>query len=805
MRRIVHWHSALFACAALVVPAAARADSIDNLQRKLTTLESQAIDLERLVQPPAASAQGDPEAIERRLVQAQVAYGVGRYADASLLLYDIVEKYPSARSYPEALFYLADALFLKGDNQLARGYFHQIIDQGGPNYPHYQQALERCIEISLRLQDATRVRDYLAKLDALPAAKKSDSVPYVRGKYAYFSGNFDEAARYFAAISKESTYYFQGQYFAGVSLVAKGDLGEAAKIYHALIRLAPKNETDEKVVELAHLALGRLHYERDQPTDAIDHYLIISRRSPYFDEALYEVAWVYVKAKQFDKALRALELLALANPKSARLPDVRILEGNLRIRKAQTVAVARGNSAEEYAKATQVFEQTRDTYEKPKADLDKLLAEHNDPRIFFNQITGRAGATLETQVELPEVVVNWLREEAEVSRAVGVSTDLDEIRTSLDESTALIARLERAVSSPSRVAIFPQLAEKRGRAQELAQGAFVARQDLSTQLAAMTDRVAESGEKARIAELQQQRRAVAAKLAAMPGSGDSYYERVRKARAAYVEADKKAQQIEVQIISLEAQLVALDKYYGDMEAQTGRVAVNRADYDKGAAESRQLIAELRGELDAIRNDIVLASDEAGISEELAAQERETRAELAAAMDAEDQAMRPIVARMGGGDRAKAERIVGLIAQAERVEAQSNKVIAKIEGYVDAQLSEAKTIIVEEKGNVAGYQQQLVAYDGESVEVGSEVVGGSFAAVSKKFYEIGVRADVGLLDVSWAQKEQSQGSVDKLRLDFANEKNTMEGELRSIRQGSEDEPPASPATGGEDGKEGDDAQ
>jgi hypothetical protein len=267
----------------------------------------------------------------------------------------------------------------------------------------------------------------------------------------------------------------------------------------------------------------------------------------------------------------------------------------------------------------------------------------------------------------------------------------------------------------------------------------------------------------------------------MPGSGDSYYERVRKARAAYVEADKKAQQIEVQIISLEAQMVALDKYYADAEAGTARVAVGRADYDKGAGEVRALITELRRELDVIRNDIVLASDEAGISEELAAQEKETRAQLSAAVGAEADAMRPIVARMDGGQRQQAERLMGLIAQAERVEAQSDKVISKIEGYVDEQLTEAKTIIVEEKGNVAGYQQQLASYDGESLEVGSEVVGGSFTAVSKRFYEIGVRADVGLLDVSWAQKEQAQGSVDKLRLDFANEKNTMEGELRSIRQ------------------------
>ena len=51
---------------------------------------------------------------------------------------------------------------------------------------------------------------------------------------------------------------------------------------------------------------------------------------------------------------------------------------------------------------------------------------------------------------------------------------------------------------------------------------------------------------------------------------------------------------------------------------------------------------------------------------------------------------------------------------------------------------------------------------------------------------------------------AQGSVEKLRLDFSNEKNTMEGELRSIRQGDGSEAPATaplPGAGGE----ADDAQ
>ncbi len=780
----------LLAAALLILgSAAAGADTLDPIAKRLTTLATQATELERAVRPPSGPPQGDPEAIERRLIQAQVAYGVGRHADAALLLHDIVERYPRSRSYPEALFYLADALFQKGDNQLARGYFHRIVDDGGPTAAHYQEALERLVEISLRLQDTSRVEDYLSRLEQIPAGKRADSVPYVRGKYAYRTGSFDEALRIFDTIPKESRYYFQARYFSGVAHVAKGDLDEAARIFHALLRVPtgdkPAAEV-ENVLELTHMALGRLHYEKDEAGDAVDHYLLIGKRSPYFDEALYELAWVYVKARQFDKALRALELLALANPKSARLPDVRILEGNLRIRKAQTVSVGRGDSAEEYARASSVFEETRATYEEPRAEVERLLASQADPRQFFNQILGRAARTLEVQIELPEVVVAWLREEQTVKRATTVATTLDDIRRDLDETATLIARLERALSSPSRVALFPDLAEKRGRAQELAQSAFKARQELATHERAAVARRASPEEQTRLAELQETRRRAAARLASMPGSGEPYIERVRKARAHYVEVDKQAQEVEVAILSLEAQLVAIDKYWADTQAQ-GKVVLPATAFNPQMRELRALVDELRSELAAARNEVTLASDEAGISAALIAEETEARAALDAAIEAERQAMAPIVARMSGDERTRTQRIGKLLQQCDQVEAAAARVSGRIDGFVEAQLGEVQSVIVEEKVNVRDYQQQLAAYEVESEDVGGEIVGGSFDAVARKFYEIGVRADVGLLDVSWSEHEQARESVDRLRRDHAQEKNTIETELRAVDAEGTDAP------------------
>src|SRR5690606_6735881 len=148
--------------------------------------------------------------------------------------------------------------------------------------------------------------------------------------YAFYMQQFDNALVQFAKIDQKSPYYFQARYFLAAAHIGKSDLAKAADELTKLVALKPANDEQTKVVELAYIALGRIHYERNQPSQAIDRYLEVDRKSSVFDDTMFEAAWVYVKNKDFNNALGTLERLALSDPMSTRLPEVKILEGNLR-------------------------------------------------------------------------------------------------------------------------------------------------------------------------------------------------------------------------------------------------------------------------------------------------------------------------------------------------------------------------------------------------------------------------------------------------------------------------------------------
>src|SRR5438309_1772038 len=100
-----------------------------------------------------------PDAAKRRLVDAQVLMALKNYDSAAIVLVDVIEKYPQAAAYPDAIWTLADALSHKRDYLSARHYLEKLVEVG-PQVKHYLQALERLVELSLYTGDYSPVEGY---------------------------------------------------------------------------------------------------------------------------------------------------------------------------------------------------------------------------------------------------------------------------------------------------------------------------------------------------------------------------------------------------------------------------------------------------------------------------------------------------------------------------------------------------------------------------------------------------------------------------------------------------------------------
>ncbi|MBW2732354.1 MAG: tetratricopeptide repeat protein [Deltaproteobacteria bacterium] len=714
-------------------------------------LESEVYDIEQQAQSLSirfkTSGTTQPQLAEHRLVDAEVLYNLKDYARAAILLLDYVRKYPNSRGYPEALFYLADSLFQKRDFLSARRYFRKIVNEVKGQY--YQEALQRLVELSLRTNDSTDVKVYLNLLSNVPRHQMKPSVPYVIGKYHFFAKDLDAALTSFRGVQTNNKYYMHSQYFIGACLVSKKQYAEGMKVFSALLKVQPRTSGDKHIRDLTHLAVGRLLYHNNKITEAIDEYQKISRRSKEFDAALYEIAWAYIKAKKLEQSLRALDLLTLAQPDSPFVPEVKVLQGNLLIR------------LKKWGRATDLFTHTRDKFVPVHKRMKQLLDEQKDPKVFFDVLLARnlGRGSLALTINVPDLALQWVKERDEVKRALHLVQDVRDVRETIDEAKKLIARLERTVNSPAKIRIFPDFATAKRHTVEVENRLARARRAILRREHALVHAVVSANERAKLDGLAAQRADIENEIKKLPTTTDSFNKRTKKHVGRAEALAKRLSKLSVLVEGLKAELVAAEKYFADTAGSKAPAA--RESFRKEATEIRTQIKTLDSEVDELQQLLEDAQRMAGVggAEEVA--ERSTKDDYRQIAQREHTELQNLRSRLSGSAAAEFDTLSRLMARCVQVDTQLMAFNKKLEAGVDDKLSVIRNVINEEKAHMAAYDTEAGEYTAQTDQVAGTITYDGFQSVAKRFYDIVVRSDVGVIDVAWALKDAKTKQVSKL--------------------------------------------
>jgi len=728
--------------ALLLVQQPAQGASVDKLRSEVSDLEQQATYLNIRFKGQAASRE---QLAEHRLVDAQVLYTLKDYTRAAILLLDFVSKYQGTQGYPEALFYLADSLYHKRDFLSARRYFEKVVNEVKGKY--YQESLQRLVELSLRTGDYNNVDSYLNALASIPPHMLKPSVPYVQGKYYYFRKDPDKSMGAFRSIPSGHQYYAHAQYFIGAILVLQKNYAEAAKVFGSLLRAQPKTDGEKHIRDLTYLAMGRLLYEKGKIEQAIDMYQKISRRSLEFDTALYEIAWAYIKAKQYKRALRALDLLVLAQPDSPFIPQVQVLQGNLLIR------------LEQWGRATDLFTQTREKFVPVQNRMKQIMTEHSDPNVFFDVLLAKNLGELSATIQVPPLAVHWVKEHRNVKRALNLVGDIRDIKDSIKEATDLIRRLEQAVNSPAKIRIFPEFASAKASELEVENKLLLVRRKILEGETELVAGVASGTMRDELRKLAAEREGLEKRVKALPTTADGYQKRSSSKLGKIGALEQQVSQLSMAVDSLRAQLVASEKYFADTSAAKKREV--RESFRKEAEVVSTMILGLQAEVDQIREALEYARSAVGVggAEEVA--ERGVKVQYRDALTKEHAQLMALRDRLGGGKRSEFDALAGLFDRCKRIDDTLNSFSSKLEAGVEEKLTSIRAALNEEKDRVAKYEVEAADYKTRSDTVAGGITYQGFQEVANRFYEIVVRADVGIIDVAWALKDAKSKEVSRL--------------------------------------------
>jgi tetratricopeptide (TPR) repeat protein len=720
----------------------ARADEVDDYVKKLIDLDQRVREMGQQFKesPPPA-----PDAADRRVVDAQVQLSVKNYDEAATIALDVIEKYPNTRAYDDALYLLGEALFQARDYYSARHYLQEAVAKNTGSKPE-QMALQRLVEVALHTGDYENVDSYLNRLQNVPLSAMEPTVPYVRAKYYFFRGRLDDAVTVFASIPATNPYYFQARYFLATIQVKRGDLAGATTAYDNLLKEQAPDDAGKDIQDLARLAIARLYYERSQFDKAIESYLSIGRQSNYWSEALREQAWTYIKAKDWQRAYRSINLLLLYDPDTADAPDLRLLEGNLQLRMSN------------FYLASDEFGKVRDEFEPIHRQLQQVIVKAQTDPTYFDGLVGKSLDKFDIGAFVPATAAKWVKSEPDVARMIVLASDVGEMQRDLSDSEKLVERIEHVISGSGRVGIFPDLAAARSKSIEMTNQVVGTREKFVGKIRAIIDPVLSADERKQLDRLAIERDGLERQSSTRPTTDEGVQAQVSTMKGQYAELDQQVSELNVEIQSLEAQLVAVEQYY---RVSRSEQKIRPEDIEAPVRDMRTTIDDLRAMHDKLREAIADAAHDAATSGAADQAERASAQKLSEVLRKEVEIERAAAARLGGGDRAQVDRINNLLARCDAIDVQIADFDKRVEGQVGVRIATVSRYLSGAKEQLAVASQKLGAVLDQSKALGGGLAQAMFTRVAEKFYDLVVRSDVGIIDVSWGLKDQKTQAVTKL--------------------------------------------
>lgn len=791
--------TAVAAPAEAVSPAQARANAQDDISAAESGIGRARARAARLRVPAVTP--------EKRIAEGDLLLRAKDYERAIHVLSQVIELHRQGQVPPAAH---ADALLLLGEGYFADGQFlssrreyRELLDHGSQSAytPYAGRALSRLVDVALQTGNPQDLDEVFTRMQSLPSTDASGSLQYARGKAFFARGQFAEARAALDRVPGESSFQHQAQYLLGVVLTREGAparpsadaaspanaaqpstesppeptprarYAPAIEQFRRVTRLPADTTAERHVVDLSWMAIGRLFYESDNYLDAAEAYSHVDRKSPEFSTMLYELGWVYVRLGDFQRAQRALEVLAITDPESLEVADGSLLRADLMLRSGQ------------FEKALKVYQGVRRRFDPIRSEVEEFLRATTDPAVYYDELLADGVETTGRRTPLPPIVLEWTRAASEDDRLFAVVDDVNRSRELIQDSRVLALKLNAVLGSPTRVKAFPELLASLQELTALLNQLGRARYSLALGMDEVAGRQVADPE---LAAVRRERQALMGRLRQVPIEQADFANREVAGTQQWRDMSQQLQRLSVQTDKLQALVNGLKRVLRDAD-QFG-VARDQASRERFAAEiaaNERDIETYRQQLQRYQEAVEMGRVQIGFGDQRFIDDARVRERFRVLFRQEVS----LVLQGRDVDRARqyAASIGSLLERADSADARLEPLRQQLEAQAGDQARALSQVVAEESANLEKYTYHLDELDQEARLLVGEVAMRNFASVRDRLKSIVLRADVGIVQEAWEVREAQRSRVIRLQRERSLEDRQLSDELREVLDDAEDAP------------------
>lgn len=760
----------------VLLSARAFADaSVQELAVKVEQVKDQVVNARNNIeivekQYSAREEPSDEMAREARFSDGEIKYLLGDYENAAVLFYDLVanKDFQKSKRYADALFYLADSLYQQKNYLGARLYLKMLLSLRAG---HYREALARYLEIAGRLNEFQGIDEHINQARGLSGGELPAELNYVYAKWLFRREDMALEERVTRAVNifqgmasvPNGALYLQAAYFVGVGQVKLKKYDEAIATFRKISTANPRDERERSVKELATLSLGRVLFEVGKYDEAIAVYQEIPRESDSFPDSLYEMAWAYIRKQDFVRARNMTEILELVAQNTTLEPDVDILAGTLLLK------------LKEYEKANDQFNKVINKYAPVRDEIDALLTVNKDPAKYFDELIARNERTLDVSSLLPPEALKFATTQREINDAVAIVNGLEAGRNGVQESLAIAARILKGLDERG-LEVFPIIQEGYMRADAVDTALTRAEAQLTAIEGELLAKYLSPGQNTDLEALRKEARELQARIQTLPTTEAEVQARKDRIRAKIDEVDRKAYQTQLEIQSQYAQLAAIQKYVDDTRKQRKNTPEEEKEFLEKVNLERRGLEAVEADLAKVRADL---QDEKNNADAAIGGEETLRREYEAALSKQ----RDILKGSRGSIPSEATQILLRIdvvrTDAEEQRKRVSTAKATLRDRVARRAAKLREMVVAEQELLNGYGNEVAATSSQAKGLVGRIAFDSFRRVRASFYDLVLKADVGVVDVAFTRKQDKTIEIQKLANQKDRELKQLDDEFKEV--------------------------
>jgi uncharacterized coiled-coil protein SlyX len=222
-------------------------------------------------------------------------------------------------------------------------------------------------------------------------------------------------------------------------------------------------------------------------------------------------------------------------------------------------------------------------------------------------------------------------------------------------------------------------------------------------------------------------------------------------------------------------VVALERFISDPSYTEGVPAQSIEALREELGRHRSGVERMREELSALREDVEAARYQIGVGDKMDQADAQLREKVRQICAKE----RALLESRGGQTGRRIEAVLGMIEATEDAIA-AFRVAAEKEA--DRQIEEIRRQVVAEREHVKQYRVELSSLNEEAEEVVGGVTFENFSNVRKRFHNLILKADVGVVDVAWMRKEEHKERGSSFNKERLAEIQNLDQEFEEVKSG-----------------------